>query len=185
MQQVSDHLCECGCGEFTLIAVRTHTRMGIRKGEPLRFVKGHSGGRGAFIGSGANPTGICQCGECGRQTPLASQTRRDRGQIRGEPVRFIHGHHARKDIDRYELGPTGCWLWTGGVTEDGYGKLMRDGRVEVAHRHFYEREHGAIPAGLELHHRCEVKGCVNPEHLQPLTPAEHRRLHAESAALTR
>jgi hypothetical protein len=34
-----------------------------------------------------------------------------------------------------------------------------------------------IPAGLELHHVCENKLCVNPEHLQPMTRCDHLRLH--------
>ncbi len=36
-------LCECGCGRETKIATRTYTKQGIFKGQPLRFIKGHSG----------------------------------------------------------------------------------------------------------------------------------------------
>lgn len=38
---LSDHTCECGCGEKTPIAKRTDTRYGMVKGQPLRFLPGH------------------------------------------------------------------------------------------------------------------------------------------------
>lgn len=41
---MSEHKeCECGCGQPTPLAIRT--RGSQRKGEPLRFIHGHSGGR--------------------------------------------------------------------------------------------------------------------------------------------
>lgn len=41
--------------------------------------------------NGANPSGLCMCG-CGQPAPLATVTRRERGQIKGQPVRYIKGH---------------------------------------------------------------------------------------------
>lgn len=38
---ISDHRCECGCGEFTNIAVATATKWGYVKGQPHRFKAGH------------------------------------------------------------------------------------------------------------------------------------------------
>lgn len=60
--------------------------------------------------------------------------------------------------------------------DDGYGVAARDGE-HLAHRWSYAHHVGAIPAGHELHHTCGVKRCVNPAHLEPLTPAEHKRRH--------
>lgn len=37
-------LCECGCGQPTNLAAKTSARKGWIKGQPLRFVHGHSGG---------------------------------------------------------------------------------------------------------------------------------------------
>lgn len=59
-----------------------------------------------------------------------------------------------------------CWLWTGGVTDDGYGYFDHNGRRWSAHRYFYTRFIGEIPDGLEIDHRCFVPNCVNPEHLR-------------------
>lgn len=39
----SNKLCECGCGQYTLLISRTNTRLGYKKGEPNRFVRGHHG----------------------------------------------------------------------------------------------------------------------------------------------
>lgn len=36
-------LCECGCGQKTRIATRTVRCFGWKKGQPIRFIKGHSG----------------------------------------------------------------------------------------------------------------------------------------------
>ena len=38
-------LCACGCGQETRLATQTDGRAGRVKGQPTRFLKGHSGGR--------------------------------------------------------------------------------------------------------------------------------------------
>lgn len=70
----------------------------------------------------------------------------------------------------------GCWLWTGVVKDDGYG-LFRDGKrsPKQAHRVAYESVYGPIPAGMQIDHLCRVRSCINPEHLQPVTPKENAR----------
>lgn len=59
---------------------------------------------------------------------------------------------------------SGCWLWTGYLHHPcGYGRY---GKV-MAHRASYEAVNGARSArGLVIHHRCGVRNCVNPDHLQ-------------------
>lgn len=36
---------------------------------------------------------------------------------------------------------------------------------------------GPIPDGLHIHHVCNDPGCVNPEHLKPLTPSQNTRIN--------
>jgi hypothetical protein len=39
--QASRHRCECGCGEYTLLAKKSSGNHSQKKGEPRRFVSGH------------------------------------------------------------------------------------------------------------------------------------------------
>jgi hypothetical protein len=62
-----------------------------------------------------------------------------------------------------------CWEWRGAKTAGGYGALWVDGRMMYAHRFSYEQRHGAINFGYELDHLCCNRGCVNPDHLEPVS----------------
>lgn len=70
----------------------------------------------------------------------------------------------------------GCWTWIAGKCHYGYGAIRYKSTGWRAHRLVYELLVGPIPQDYELHHTCEVRECVNPEHLQPLTKREHRAL---------
>ena len=68
-----------------------------------------------------------------------------------------------------------CWLWTGSVNSRGYGGIIIDGKYFRAHRIMYEMFKGKIPKGLEVDHLCEVRTCVNPEHLEAVTHSENMK----------
>lgn len=70
---------------------------------------------------------------------------------------------------------SGCWLWLRRLCK-GYAYISEGNKEIRAHRWAYEYFKGPIPKGLELHHSCRTKSCVNPQHLQPLTRLEHYRL---------
>lgn len=68
---------------------------------------------------------------------------------------------------------SGCWEWTGFKNKFGYGMgSFGEGR-QYAHRISYEFYKGKIPAGLHLDHLCRVHDCVNPDHLEAVTPKEN------------
>lgn len=66
-----------------------------------------------------------------------------------------------------------CWLWGGTVSDSGYGYSALNRKSRIAHRHVYELLVGPIPEGLHLDHLCRVRHCVNPDHLEPVTPKEN------------
>lgn len=66
---------------------------------------------------------------------------------------------------------TGCHMWPGQTDKYGYGYASIGGKKRVVHRILWEAFRGPVPAGLELDHTCEVNGCANLGHLEPVTPA--------------
>ena len=59
----------------------------------------------------------------------------------------------------------GCWLWDGSSDTNGYGVLWADGKQHQAHRLSYSHYKQPIPRGLVVRHTCDVRCCVNPDHL--------------------
>ena len=73
---------------------------------------------------------------------------------------------------------SGCWLWTGAINQDGYGIMQiggRKGRRAYSHRVAYETFVGAIPRELQIDHKCRVRCCINPAHLEAVTQLENIR----------
>ena len=66
-------------------------------------------------------------------------------------------------------GPSGdCWIWKGMIQlgkRGGYGHLVVNGKIKKSHRISWELQHGRIPDGLQVLHRCDIRACVNPNHL--------------------
>ena len=70
-----------------------------------------------------------------------------------------------------------CWIWTGWITDGGYGRWRpaRTAKSLPAHRVAYEIARVPVPDGLVIDHLCRVRRCVNPDHLEAVTFAENVR----------
>ena len=70
---------------------------------------------------------------------------------------------------RVNKHPT-CWLFEGSQSAAGYGQVGDGGRVFYAHRLAWEMMRGPIPDGMQVDHLCRTRNCVNPDHLELVTP---------------
>jgi len=71
-----------------------------------------------------------------------------------------------------------CWLWHGYKRCNGYGALKVDAaknKLEYVHRVAYKIWKGPIPEDLEICHNCDVRNCVNPDHLRIDTHANNMK----------
>lgn len=59
----------------------------------------------------------------------------------------------------------GCQIWFGPSVPHGYGVLSVNGRQTYAHRASWVLEHGEIPGGLYVLHKCDTPACINVDHL--------------------
>lgn len=129
------------------------------------------------------PYPLCWCG-CGGYPNRPAGNHKLWGHVAGEPVRFCHGHQGRLPLNRYTVNPdTDCWEWYGSCDSWGYGQVYVNGRGIKAHRYYYEKCNGPIPASKQLDHLCRNRRCVNPKHLEPVTVATNVR-RGDRAKLT-
>ena len=122
---------------------------------------------------------MCGCG-CGQPAPLAKRNETKRGIVKGQPFAFVVGHNARlrsRGIVIEDRGfETPCWVQQGATSDRyGYVYVTTRGKRGYAHRLAYEQAKGPVPDGYEVDHLCRVTRCVNPDHLEAVTPTVNNR----------
>jgi len=80
---------------------------------------------------------------------------------------------SQKLAARTVFSSDGCWLHHGERLWNGYTRVWIDRRHVLAHRAVYELLIGPIPKGMQLDHLCRERSCVNPDHLEVVTPQEN------------
>ncbi len=68
---------------------------------------------------------------------------------------------------------TGCRLWLGCVDHAGYGRTIYLDRKGITAYRAMLASGREIPPGLELNHKCHVRRCIEPEHLEAVTHAQN------------
>lgn len=81
--------------------------------------------------------------------------------------------------------PNECWGWRGAHKKKGYARFTFQGHTVAAHRVAYFIENGILEPGLEVDHLCRTLDCVNPAHLEAVTPSKNRARRVAHARLKR
>lgn len=120
---------------------------------------------------------VCSVASCARPHEAKNFCRLHYTRWRkyGDPgtVLQLNGMDDLRLMDKVEMIPSGCWLWTATLSGKGYGQFRFRGKLWIAHRAAYEIFVGPIPEGATLDHLCRVRRCVNPEHLEPVSQREN------------
>lgn len=134
-----------------------------------RFSERRTCGRVCAGRVNALPLESRSCATCGaplvrRRKELSGNFRRRKTCGRSCAGRMQNGGPDYIVQDRgYE---TPCWVWQKAVNDQGYALLSH----QRVHRIYYERDVAPVPVGMQLDHLCRVRSCVNPAHLEPVTP---------------
>jgi hypothetical protein len=84
-------------------------------------------------------------------------------------------------IDRSD--PDACWLWDRVIGTGGYGYHNWRGRTVRAHRVSVLIDGRTIPDGMQVDHTCRTRSCINPRHLEVVTPRENKRRGNEHSGI--
>jgi plasmid maintenance system antidote protein VapI len=147
------------------------------------------------------PYGYCHC-RCAELAPLAPVNYAERGWVKGEPLKYIHGHRARLPhatgprADAFQKFwmkalpvdgplPTPCFIWQGGLWSNGYAKVSISGRTRLGHRLAYELANATrLTTDQVVAHHCDHRACINPTHLF-LTDAKGNAMDSASKGRAR
>ena len=137
------------------------------------------------------PYGYCQCG-CGQKTAIIEENSFTRGLIKGEPRKYLKGHHTKgkKLLNRCRENNNN---WRGGeyIREDGYAMVYQpdhphanqNGYIRKSRYVIEKKIKSILPKDVIIHHINHNRSYDKMENLQILSShAEHRKVHADEKA---
>lgn len=68
---------------------------------------------------------------------------------------------------------SGCLIWLGALDGSGYGIIRIDGKTFRTHRASFYFANNGIPDGLHVLHHCDIRCCINPDHLYTGTNSDN------------
>lgn len=125
---------------------------------------------------------LCVIESCGRRAERGAEQlcagHRTRLRVHGDVLADVPIRRGTSDEERLMAKvakdtETGCWLWQAQTDKNGYGRTSLKACPVPAHRAMWAVLRGPIPAGMQVDHLCRVPACVNPEHLELVTPKEN------------
>lgn len=86
----------------------------------------------------------------------------------------------RANVDVRDLGfSTPCWVWkladSGSGRGGGYPRMKLNNRTVAVHIVSFVNEHGYVPGNKHIDHCCRNRMCVNPDHLEMVTPSRNQK----------
>lgn len=122
---------------------------------------------------------LIPCAHCGTLfKPKLTKLREGKGRFCSAPCKDksqrIHVTPAFIEANSIPVPFSGCWIWQGTLDGDGYGTVGgRRLRVRV-HRASLEFKLGRKLTHSEVtRHSCDIRSCVNPDHLEPGSPVDN------------
>lgn len=98
----------------------------------------------------------------------------------GDPLGSLRASVADRFWSKVDKA-NGCWQWTAGLSNVGYGAFWDGEKMNKAHRLSYELSVGPIGEGKLIDHMCHNRTCVNPEHLRQVTSKQNIENHKGAA----